>query len=422
MISNIRPLLIALFGIAGILSNTSSLYGQQRLLQRSSVSEIESKLLELVNQARAEHELEPLRSAPSLQDIARAHSQDMAVGESLSHFSTSGDTYTERLAAQGVLFGHHGENIAFSQTFVPQIIHQSLMDSPEHRDNILKPEFEFVGIGVYLKPNTGYYVTQDFIRPLAIDTELSRNDKPRKTTFLLDEQAMQAHLNQLKKRAKHAFDQIRLSRKLPSFDFIPDADNLADRFSRSKAEARRLPEMPAKFKVLPVLCVFVTATSLENTLPEIQGIEHAQYHSGGMGLSFGRNGDHPGGAYFFTFLLIKGSRYHSLEPADWKNIWADYVNEERQKSNLKPFTEIPFLSRSAEEISRQAQKHRPITLSSSLAAYSVRSYFTSDLTQLPEKIRKTLVSSPNMELGLGISYQPDPDLPTGSFWITVIYR
>jgi uncharacterized protein YkwD len=413
---------ITFLGVLSLLIGTVSLFGQQPLLQRSNVTEIEDQLLKLINQSRAQHNLEPLDSSSYLRAIARAHSQDMASGGSLSHISTTGETYTERLATEDVLFGHHGENVAFSQTFVPEIIHQSLMDSPEHRKNILKPEFEIIGIGVFFQTDKGYYITQDFIRPLTIETELSQKDKPGKTTFLLEEHTMQAHLLQVKQRAKQSFGQIRFSRKLPEFDFIPEADNLADRYSRSKAEARRLPELPAKYKVVPVLFVFITAPSLENALPDIQEIEHAQYHSGGLGVSFGRNGDHPGGAYFFTFLLIKGSRHHSLKPSDWKNIWMDHVNRERQKGDLEPVMEIPPLSRNAEEISRQAQKRHPITLSTSLAPYTVRSYFTTDLTLIPQELQKTLTTSRKLALGLGISYQPDPELPTGSFTITVIYR
>ena len=72
--------------------------GQQPLQKKSTITEIEDRLLVLVNLARTEHDRMPLRSSPILIALAREHSRDMAKGGNLSHISTSGATYTERLA------------------------------------------------------------------------------------------------------------------------------------------------------------------------------------------------------------------------------------------------------------------------------------------------------------------------------------
>ena len=418
----IRWLKITLLAILGLLLSQGLLPGQKEHLQRPTITEIEERLLELVNLARAGQNREPLRSSSFLRDIARAHSQDMAKGGHLSHLSTSGETYTERLVRQDVLFGPHGENVAFSQTFSAEIIHQSLMDSPEHRDNILKSEFDTVGIGVFFQPDKGYYITQDFIRPLITEYQVYRKDRlGERHPFLPDEELL-TNLAQVKKQAKNALNQIRESLSLTDFDFIPEADRLADRFSRSKAEGRSLPTTPPKYTVVPILYLFVTAPSLEKVLPEIHSIDHAHYHSGGLGISFGRNKDHPGGAYFFTFMLIKDSPYRSQKPADWRNIWLDFINNARNKRNLGKLRENSELSQSAGAISTQAQKRRPIPLSPSFSAYTIRTYTTDDLTRFPEDLERALISSRIVELGLGIDYQPHPELPAGSFWITVIYR
>ncbi len=398
MAASKRSLFIVLLSIIGVLFNSDSTPGQQRLLQKSTITEIEDRLLDLVNLARAQHDRMPLRSSSFLKNIARAHSGDMAKGSLLSHISTSGATYTERLEAQGILFGPHGENVAFSQTYTAEFIHQSLMDSPEHRHNILESKFDEVGIGVFFEEDKGYYITQDFIRPLIAD------------------------LVHVKQQAKKSLDQIRDSLALPSFDFIPDADHLADRYSQSKAKGDALPAMPPKYKAVPIKFIFLTSSSLESVLPDIQSIDHTRYHSGGLGLSLGRDQDHPGGAYFFTFLLIQGTPYRSLKPEEWKNIWLEHVNRARKESHLTPIQVDHLLSQTAEAISIQARKQYPITLPSSLAAYAVRSYQSNDLTHFPENLMQSLTDPSLVEFGLGIRYQPDPELPIGSFWITVIYR
>lgn len=80
--------------------------------------------------------------------LARRHSQDMASLSRLSHFSTSGKSYLERLVAEALYFADIGENVAFSETFRADIIHHSLMESQEHRRNILTPSFDLVGIDI----------------------------------------------------------------------------------------------------------------------------------------------------------------------------------------------------------------------------------------------------------------------------------
>ena len=212
------------------------------------------------------------------------------------------------------------------------------MDSPEHRQNILESKFVEVGIGVFFEKDKGYYITQDFIRPLSTDLE------------------------EIKQQAKNSLNQIRESLALPAFDFIPDADRLADRYSQSNAAGDALPELPPKYKAVPITFIFLTASSLEIALSDIQAIDHTRYHSGGLGVSLGRNQEHPGGAYFFTFLLVQGTPHHSLKPEDWKNIWLKNVNQAREQARLKPLQAEHRLSQTAETISISAQKRRPITL------------------------------------------------------------
>ena len=135
-------------------------------IQKKDVSTIEQDLFKLVNRARQKHDLAPVRFSPLLSFLSRKHSLDMALRGDISHFSTSGEAYYERLVEGGFYFKKNGENVAFSQTFMAEFIHQGFMDSPGHRANILDPDFDELGSGVVFKKDNGYYVTQDFIRSL----------------------------------------------------------------------------------------------------------------------------------------------------------------------------------------------------------------------------------------------------------------
>ena len=131
-----------------------------------STEEIEKELLAAINKERAGRNFAVLHQSRALTDLARSHSAEMARGNILSHESSDGKSFTDRLAEAGVAFAANGENVARSGTFVADLIHQSFMESPGHRENVLNLDFDEVGIGIIRGPGTSYYVTEDFIRRL----------------------------------------------------------------------------------------------------------------------------------------------------------------------------------------------------------------------------------------------------------------
>jgi uncharacterized protein YkwD len=56
----------------------------------------------------------------------------------------------DRLAAAGAVYSLAGENLALAAT--PNQVHEGLMGSPGHRENILRPEFNRVGVAVVEGP------------------------------------------------------------------------------------------------------------------------------------------------------------------------------------------------------------------------------------------------------------------------------
>jgi len=121
----------------------------------------EDRMLQKLNQARAQVGLSPLRSDPLLQQAARGHSQDMYQRRYFSHRTPDGKTPYDRLHDLRFHYVTAGENLAFAPD-VDQAW-ESLMNSPDHRANILNPDFRCVGIGAY-KGLNGYeeMFTQDF--------------------------------------------------------------------------------------------------------------------------------------------------------------------------------------------------------------------------------------------------------------------
>jgi uncharacterized protein YkwD len=121
----------------------------------------EDRMLLRVNQARAQVSLSPLRADTLLQQAAREHSADMYKRHYFSHRTPDGKTPYDRLRDLRFHYVTAGENLAFAAD-VDQAF-ESLMQSPDHRANILHPDFRCVGIGAY-KGLNGYeeMFTQDF--------------------------------------------------------------------------------------------------------------------------------------------------------------------------------------------------------------------------------------------------------------------
>ena len=123
----------------------------------------ERQLVALVNEERVAAGLAPLELDPRLVPVARAHATEMFRLRSFSHVSTVTGTPFDRLFAAGIRYTRAGENLAYARSVATA--HRGLMDSPGHRENILRPEFTRIGIGVISAGPYGRMFTQLFLTP-----------------------------------------------------------------------------------------------------------------------------------------------------------------------------------------------------------------------------------------------------------------
>ena len=123
----------------------------------------ERQLFDLVNDERTQRGLGGLEWDERLVPVARAHSAEMFQLKYFSHDSPVVGSPFDRIRAAGVLYSRAGENLAFAQSVA--VAHRALMDSPGHRENILRPEFTRIGIGVINAGAYGRMVTQLFLTP-----------------------------------------------------------------------------------------------------------------------------------------------------------------------------------------------------------------------------------------------------------------
>ena len=123
-------------------------------------SDEELNLLNLTNIERVRRGFKPVVMNIFLTKVARAQSADMARHNQLSH-TVKGKHLALRLNQSGYNYRHIGENIAKSKADLPHVV-TMWMKSPNHRKNLLKPQFKEVGFGI-TKSKDGYrYFTQVF--------------------------------------------------------------------------------------------------------------------------------------------------------------------------------------------------------------------------------------------------------------------
>ena len=120
----------------------------------ASVGTRSAEVLELLNAARVEHGVPPLRADSRLARAASAHSRDMVAHHYFAHESRTGARPSRRVARTGWMRGRRhwkvGENLAWGTLgrARPAAIVAAWLRSPPHRRIMLDPAYRVVGVGV----------------------------------------------------------------------------------------------------------------------------------------------------------------------------------------------------------------------------------------------------------------------------------
>lgn len=138
--------------------------------QSAATAKMEAQVLQQINAIRVKQGLGQLRPNEKLAQVARNYSRRMAEQNYFfSHTGPGGDTMAQRVQSAGIFYVTVGENL-FTCTNVPQPVPASIkgwMNSPGHRENILRAQYQETGIGVWRRGDT-YYFTQLFLRSLSL--------------------------------------------------------------------------------------------------------------------------------------------------------------------------------------------------------------------------------------------------------------
>lgn len=130
--------------------------------QPAQLTAKEQQMLELINKDRQAYGLKPLQVDMRLTRLARLKSQDIAANNYFAHRSPTYGTAFDMFRANNISFLRGGENLSKAGNVL--VSHMRLMNSTNHRANLLTPEYTHIGIGIVALNPSGIVVTEMFIQ------------------------------------------------------------------------------------------------------------------------------------------------------------------------------------------------------------------------------------------------------------------
>lgn len=156
-------------GLMAAMCGGMSAVGQTGRPVNASVAE--QYLFAAANMERTARGLPELRWDEALRRAAAYHAQQMAEHGQISHQYAGEPELTARGAAAGAKFSRIAENVAQASTAV--VIHDLWMHSEGHRDNLLDPAVDSVGIAVVSRGRE-LFAVEDFdrsVRTMSLDEQ-----------------------------------------------------------------------------------------------------------------------------------------------------------------------------------------------------------------------------------------------------------
>jgi hypothetical protein len=144
----------------------------------------ERYLFDAANRERVSRGLPQLRWNDKLASAARQHALLMAQRNEISHQFPGEADMTARASRAGAHFSALAENVAEAPS--ASEIHTELMNSPPHRENLLDPQLDSIGISVAVRGGE-LFASEDFSRAVE---QLSIEEQEAKVDALLRAQGL----------------------------------------------------------------------------------------------------------------------------------------------------------------------------------------------------------------------------------------
>lgn len=143
-----HPSLLALIGLLFVAQASITLIQTKAPQILGYASQIPAQLIiDLTNQKRQQAGLSRLKTNPQLSDAARRKAANMFAKDYWAHNAPDGTKPWKFILAAGYNYLHAGENLARDFSNAESVV-EAWMNSPTHRDNLLSPRYQDIGVAV----------------------------------------------------------------------------------------------------------------------------------------------------------------------------------------------------------------------------------------------------------------------------------
>jgi len=188
VLHNESLLVLAVVFLVGALTVTTVRNMHQQVLG-AAINIATEDLLQLTNQQREKYNQPPLVMNDELTKAAQLKAADMFAKNYWAHNSPTGEMPWDFIKDAGYDYQYAGENLARGFTAAPSVI-TAWMNSPEHRANVLSPNYHDVGFAIKEGPLTGERDTVLIVEELG-STPQNVPAAAQKTLAADDQQALQ---------------------------------------------------------------------------------------------------------------------------------------------------------------------------------------------------------------------------------------
>lgn len=110
-----------------------------------------------INAYRSKKGLKPLKLHPQLAQAAKAHSEDLAKNDRISHYGSDGSDPWDRVRRAGYRARLAAENVGAGQTSLTEVI-KGWKESPDHNANLLLRDAQHLGIAMIHRPQSEFRI------------------------------------------------------------------------------------------------------------------------------------------------------------------------------------------------------------------------------------------------------------------------
>jgi uncharacterized protein YkwD len=136
-------------------------------LAQDTSAPLRARVVDLVNAERARVNMPPLEVDPRLEQLAMQYADIYVNGGSCAHACGPVPKLLDRFAQAGLPLRAVGENLA-GRYQTPEAVMLAWAASPSHRDNILNPSYDSIGVAV-AHGWGGLYWVQEFAKAKATE-------------------------------------------------------------------------------------------------------------------------------------------------------------------------------------------------------------------------------------------------------------